>query len=225
MAFEKLKDACTSTPILGFADYTKPFVLNTDASIDGLGAVLQQEQDGRTRVIAFASRSLSKSEKNYPIHKLEFLALKWAITEKFHDYLYGNEFTVFTDNNPLTYILTTAKLDATGQRWVALLANYPFAIKYCAGTSNRVADALSLIITVIQYSTIPNIQTLIAYHKPAHSFPELQFRTNHPKSLCNNKHTKVLSPCLSKPNKGQTVPFSHSKTLAILQPYESTIYK
>ena len=139
LAFEKLKDPCTSTPILGFEDYTKPFVLNTDASIDGLGAVLQKEQDGRTRVIAYASRSLSKSEKNYPIHKLEFLALKWAITEKFHDYIYGNEFTIFTDNNPLTYILTTAKLDATGQWWVAQLANYPFAIKYCAGTSNRVA--------------------------------------------------------------------------------------
>ena len=104
-------------------------VLNTDASTDAL----QQEQDGRTRVIAYASRSLSKSEKNDPIHKLEFLALKLAITEKFQDYLYGNEFTVFTDNNPLTYILTTATLDATGQRWVAQLANYPFAIKYCAG--------------------------------------------------------------------------------------------
>ena len=64
LAFEKLKDACTSTPILGFADYTGPFVLNTDASIDGLGAVLQQEQDGHTRVIAYASRSLCKSEKN-----------------------------------------------------------------------------------------------------------------------------------------------------------------
>ena len=96
-------------------------------------------------MIAYASRSLSKSEKNYPIHKLEFLALKWAITEKFHDDLYGNEFTVFTDNNPLTYILTTAKLNATGQRRVAQLTNYPFAIKYCAGTSNRVADALSRI--------------------------------------------------------------------------------
>ena len=142
-AFMQLKQACCNTPILGFADYTKPFVLHTDASGDGLGAVLHQQQDGVNRVIAFASRSLSKAEKNYPVHKLEFLALKWAVTEKFHDYLYGNEFTVMTDNNPLTYVLSSAKLDATGHRWVAQLANYHFTLKYCTGTSNRVADALS----------------------------------------------------------------------------------
>ena len=58
------------------------------------------------RVVAYASRGLSKSKRNYPIHKLEFLALKWAITEKLHDYLYGNEFTVNTNNNPLTYALS-----------------------------------------------------------------------------------------------------------------------
>ena len=76
------------------------------------------------RVIAYASRTLSKSKQNYDTHKLEFLALKWSITERFHEYLYGRHFEVYTDNNPLTYILTTAKLDATGQRWVASLANY-----------------------------------------------------------------------------------------------------
>ena len=89
-------------------------MLHTDASGEGLGAVLHQQQDGVNRVISYASRSLSKAEKNYPVHKLEFLALKWAVTEKFHDYLYGNEFTVMTDNNPLTYVLSSAKLDATG---------------------------------------------------------------------------------------------------------------
>ena len=60
--------------------------------------------------------------------KLEFLALKWSICERFHEYLYGGEFKVHMDNNPLTYVLTTAKLDATGQRWVASLANYNFKI-------------------------------------------------------------------------------------------------
>ena len=73
-----------------------------------------------------ASRTLSKSKQNYDTHKLEFLALKWSITERFHKYLYGGHFEVYTKNNPLTYILTTAKLDATGQRWVASLANYNF---------------------------------------------------------------------------------------------------
>ena len=108
-AFEKLKDACCSTPILGFADYAKPFTLHTDASGDGLGAVLSQKQVGLNRVIAYASRSLSKAKKNYPAHKLEFLALKWAVTEKFHEYLYGNKFSVVTDNNPLIYVLKKCK--------------------------------------------------------------------------------------------------------------------
>ena len=84
-------------------------------------------------VIAFASRSLSKTQKNYTAHKLEFLALKWAITDRFDEYLYGEQFDVYTDNNPLTYILTSAKLDATGQRWVASLANYDCQIFYKFG--------------------------------------------------------------------------------------------
>ena len=96
-------------------------MLNIDASGDGLGAVLYQEQDGIEHVIAYASRCLRASECNYPAYKLEFLALKWAVCYKFHDNLFGNKFTVRTDNNPLTYVLTTAKLDATGHRWLAAL--------------------------------------------------------------------------------------------------------
>ena len=95
------------------------------------------------RVIAYASRSLSKRERNYPVHKLEFLALKWAITDKFHGYLYGSEFQVYTDNNPLTYVLTTAKLDATGHRWFAALSNYTFSIIYKPGKGHHDADVLS----------------------------------------------------------------------------------
>ena len=113
-AFETLQRLCTESPILAYADIKAPFVLHTDASGVGLGAVLYQVQDGQKRVIAYASRSLSKSERNYPVHKLEFLALKWAITDKFHQYLYGAECQVFTHNNSLAYVLTTAKLDATG---------------------------------------------------------------------------------------------------------------
>ena len=94
-------------------------------------------------VIAYASRTLSKPERNYDTHKLEFLALKWSITERFHEYLYGGHFEVYTNNNPLTYILTTAKLDAKGQRQVASLANYNFKIFYKSGKLNVEADALS----------------------------------------------------------------------------------
>ena len=89
-------------------------------------------------MIAYASRRLTKSIQSYPVQKLEFFALKWAVTKKFHDYLYAQEFTAFTDNNPLTYAFSTAKLDATGHRWVAQLANCKFA-----GINNVDADSLS----------------------------------------------------------------------------------
>ena len=93
--------------------------------------------------MAYASRSLKTSKRNYPAHKLEFLALKWAITDKFKDYLYGATFDVVTDNNPLTYVFTTAKLDATGQRWLAELSNYNCSISYRSGKQNAYADGLS----------------------------------------------------------------------------------
>ena len=145
-AFEHLKKLCISTPILAYPDYKLPFVLHTDSSSEGLGAVLYQKQNGKLRVIAYASRSVSKAESHYPAHKLEFLALKWAVCEKFHEYLYGsNLFEVYTDNNPLTYVLSSAKLDACGQRWVAKLANYNFTVTYKCGLSNVEADALSRI--------------------------------------------------------------------------------
>ena len=95
------------------------------------------------RVISYASRGLNKAEKNYPPHKREFLALKWSICDKFKDYLYGHRFTVLTNNNPVTYVLTTAKLDATGHRWLAALSTFNFDIKYRPGKNNTDADALS----------------------------------------------------------------------------------
>ena len=145
-AFRVLKEACTTAPVLAYPNYTLPFILHTDSSTDGLGAVLYQKQEEGTRVIAYASRSLTASEANYAPHKLEFLALKWAVTDKFKEYLYGgNWFEVYTDNNPLTYILSTAKLDACGQRWVAELANFNFTLHYKPGSTNTVADALSRI--------------------------------------------------------------------------------
>ena len=94
-------------------------------------------------MIAYASRGLRNSEKHYPAHKLEFLCLKWSVTEKFHDYLYGNKFEVCTDNNPLTYVLSSAKLDTTGHRWLAALSSFDFKLTYRSGRSNGDADGLS----------------------------------------------------------------------------------
>ena len=121
-AFDCLKAACLQALILSFPDFNKPFLLETDASRRGLGAVLSQKQaDGRYGLIAYASHVMNETEQRYHSNKQEFLALKWAVTEQFHEYLspYGknwNEFVVRTDNNPLTYIFSSANLDAAGQR-------------------------------------------------------------------------------------------------------------
>ena len=148
-AFDRLKAACLQAPILAFPDFGKPFLLETDASGKGLGAVLLQKQsDGRYHPIAYASRIMTETEQRYHSNKEEFLALKWAVTEQFHEYLspYGKnrrEFVVRMDNNPLTYIFSLANLDAAGQRWVAQLASYNFALEYQKGKDNMVADFLS----------------------------------------------------------------------------------
>ena len=93
-------------------------------------------------ILAYASRSLSKAESHYSAHKLELLALKWAVVKKFHEYLYGLNFNGHTDNNLLTYMLTTAKLDAASHHWVTSLANYNFRLYYRASKANNDADAL-----------------------------------------------------------------------------------
>ena len=102
-AFEALKQACMNSPVLAFTDYTKDFLLETDALKEGFGAVLSQNQeDGRPYPVAYGSWALTTHEKNYHSTKLEFLALKWAITEHFKEYLLYQPFLVKTDNNPLT---------------------------------------------------------------------------------------------------------------------------
>ena len=130
-------------------------MLYTDASKDGLGAALYQEQEEKIRTIGYASRTLTAAERNYHLHsgKLEFLALKWSICEHFRDYLfYAPHFTVYTDNNPLTYVQSTAKLNATGHRWIAELADFNFTVKYHPGKMNQVADTLSRMpITIDDY--------------------------------------------------------------------------
>ena len=91
-------------------------------------------------VTVYANRSLRKVESHYPVNKLEFLILKWVVVKKFHKYLYGLTFNMYTDNNPLTYVLTTAKLYAASHHWVTSLANYNFQLHYQARKGNIHAD-------------------------------------------------------------------------------------
>ncbi|KAJ8367497.1 hypothetical protein AAFF_G00317200 [Aldrovandia affinis] len=145
VAFDTLKHDLLHTVTLAHPDFGKPFILAVDASFDGIGAVISQLQPGEkiARPVAFASKTLSRAQLNYPAHRLEFLALKWAICDKFSHWLKGVHFTAWSDNNPLTYILTKPRLDACEQRWVAKLAAYDFDLKYVPGPKNTVADALS----------------------------------------------------------------------------------
>ena len=144
--FNQLKKALTEAPLLAYPDYSKLFNLEMDASLKGLGAVLSQKGDNNEiRVIAYASQSLRPSEKSmrdYSSAKIELMALKCSICDKFKDYLLGSKFTVFTDNNPLCYI-KSSKLGATQICWLSELAFYDFDIVYHTGKSNLVTDPLS----------------------------------------------------------------------------------
>ena len=103
----------------------------------------KMQDDGCYHPVAFGSRTLTPSEQNYHSSKLEFLTLKWSITEHFKEYLAYAPFTVRMDNNPLTYVLTTPNLDATRHCWVGALASYEFTLEYQKGSDNAVADVLS----------------------------------------------------------------------------------
>ena len=157
-AFQALKWACMSSPILAFANYTKDFLLKTDTSKEGLGVVLSQKQaDRHYHPVAYGSWALTSHEKNYHSTKLEFLALKWAITEHIKEYLVYQPFLVKIDNNPLMYIMTTPNLDTTGHQWVGALAKFNFQLEYQKGQDNTVADALSQITTRLGLEAVQSI--------------------------------------------------------------------
>ena len=147
-----------TAPVLAFTDYTKPFLLETDASKEGLGAVLSQKQEDRWyNPVTYGSRALTPQEKNYHLTKLEFLALKWVVTEHFKEYLPYQPFLVKTDNNPLTYIIMTPNLDATSHWWVGTLVQFNFELEYQKGCNNTVADVLSWVTTWLDPDIVKSI--------------------------------------------------------------------
>ena len=112
-----LKRKVQSMPVLVFPDFDRPFLLETDAFKEGLGVVLSKKQsDGHYHPVTFGSRPLTLLEKNYHSSKLEFLALKWSVTEHFKEYLAYLPFVVWTDNNLLTYMLMMPNSDVTGHQ-------------------------------------------------------------------------------------------------------------
>ena len=145
-AFEELKKRLVTPPVLSYPNFDEDFVLETDASHQGLGAVLSQRQeDGKLHPIAYASRALSGAEKNYGITDLETLAVVWEISH-FHYYLYGHRVTVYTDHSAVKAVLETASPTGRHARWWTRVFSRgvrEVAIVYRPGKDNVLADALS----------------------------------------------------------------------------------
>ena len=142
-AFNHLKSLLTNAPLLVFPDFEKEFILETDASGVGLGAVLAQEQDtGAKAPIAYASRTLQKHEKNYGVTELEALGVVWAV-KHFCPYLYGHKCRVVTDHEALKSLLNTPHPSGKLARWGLAIQELDLEIQYCPGTKNQNADALS----------------------------------------------------------------------------------
>ena len=140
-AFDRLKERLIKAPILQYPDYEEPFILFTDASMTGLGAVLAQKKNGKEVVIAYASRSTNQHEANYSITDLECLAVVWAV-QHFQHYLF-NHFTIVTDHSALKWLKTCKIPKGRRGRWILELQQYHFTIEHRAGKANSNANALS----------------------------------------------------------------------------------
>lgn len=141
-AFKTLKEKLIQAPILRLPDLTKPFSLRTDASDNGIGAILLQEHDEEQFPVAYASRKLLLREQRYAVMEKECLAIVWAI-QKFETYLYGKEFTIETDHMPLQYIQKSKCTNGRILRWSLALQSYRFRIIAIKGKDNVGADYLS----------------------------------------------------------------------------------
>ena len=142
-AFLELKDELCGAAVLRLPDPYRPYILTTDWSQRGMGAILSQVgKDGVEHPICYASRSCNAAEQNYSSFDGECLAVVWA-TSHFRSYLFGNSFNLVTDHEPLKWLMTTQKLTGKLARWSLLLQEYDFTVEHRAGTDNTNADCLS----------------------------------------------------------------------------------
>ncbi|GFV58535.1 retrovirus-related Pol polyprotein from transposon 17.6 [Trichonephila clavipes] len=141
-AFNKIKDALTSAPILAYPEIGKQFILDTDASHESIGALLSQEIDGQERVIAYFSKCLSKPERNYCVTRKELLAIVKAV-EHFHPYLYSLRFLLQTDHASFTWLLNFKNSEGPIARWIQRLQEYDIEVRHRKGSAHGNADALS----------------------------------------------------------------------------------
>lgn len=148
-AFQTLKQKLISPPILRYPDYSRGFILTTDASNEGLGAVLSQGEIGKDLPVAFASRTLNKAERNYSTTEKELLAIVWGM-RYFRPYLFGRKFVVVTVHKPLTWIMSVKDPGSRLLRWRIKLEEYDYDIVYKKGGQNTNADALSRVNSLVK---------------------------------------------------------------------------
>ncbi|KAI3373156.1 hypothetical protein L3Q82_006487 [Scortum barcoo] len=141
-AFAQLRTALTEAPVLAYPDPCRPFIVDTDASNVGLGAVLSQEGEQGEQVIAYFSRSLSRPERNYCVTRRELLAVILSLRH-FRPYLYGQRFLLRTDHASLTWLLNFKEPEGQLARWLETLQDYNFEVRHRAGRLHVNADALS----------------------------------------------------------------------------------
>lgn len=141
-AFTTLKEALGAMKKLHYPNFANQFVLQTDASDVGLGAVLYQVEDEMKKIVAFASRALSQTERMYHTTERECLAVVWAI-KKFRPYLESKRFKLVTDHNSLRWLQTIKDSNSKLARWAILLQEFDFDVEHCSGANNQMADALS----------------------------------------------------------------------------------
>lgn len=187
-ALNQLKEKMTSAPILSCPNFEIPFVLQTDASDIGVGAVLFQRESEIEKVISYSSRKLTPREQKYSTTEKECLAIVWAIQKNQH-YLEGYEFTVVTDHLSLKWLLKLENPKGRLARWIMALQQYKFSVEYRKGSMNVVPDTLSRepIETTLEGHIVNSIQ--------AHSDPEI---TNHEKYSWYSKKLEEVKKCPEK---------------------------
>ena len=141
-AFQKLKEALTSAPVLAYPDPKKEYILDTDASLFGMGAVLSQVHDGQERVVAYASKTLNRAQRNYCTTRRELLAVV-TFVKHFRHYLYGTKFLIRTDHASLRWLTNFRDPEGVLARWLTTLETYNYEIQHRNGKDHANADSLS----------------------------------------------------------------------------------
>jgi hypothetical protein len=171
-AFVTLKGLLTTEPLLQYPDFTRPFVLTTDASNDAIGTVLSQGSIGKYLPIAYGSQTLNQAERNYPVVERELLAIVWGC-KYYSRYLYGRTFTIVTDHRPLTWIFNVKDPTSRLLRWRLKLEKYEYEVIYKKGSNNTNADALSRIHVTEDFTDSCNNDSKLTKEKKQAIFQEM----------------------------------------------------